>query len=239
MTARKRVSKREREARAEPTTVEQQQADGRILPSESQRARVWELHLRGIPKTRIARTVGIHYETVRKIIRSCYGEIAEERKLTTARKLDGAVARWRLVQEQAWLDHDEDDARERLVLEMSLVGGNLVELAKDAGVEGADVPSVAPSGGRKPRDSNAPVRFQSQRSQYLRIILDAEKEIARLEGLYEGILDVDGAVGFVVIRREQSSQSEDSPKGQSGQIATSAPNTMLPAPADTSPDGVA
>jgi hypothetical protein len=234
MTARKRVSKREREARAEPTTVEQQQADGRILPSESQRARVWELHLRGIPKTRIARTVGIHYETVRKIIRSCYGEIAEERKLTTARKLDGAVARWRLVQEQAWLDHDEDDARERLVLEMSLVGGNLVELAKDAGVESAG----APAGSRKPRDSNAPVRFQSQRSQYLRIILDAEKEIARLEGLYEGILDVDGAVGFVVVRRDQSSQS-DSPSGQSGQIASSVAMAAIQPPSENPTGGEA
>ena len=147
--------------------------------------------------------------------------LAEERKRSNARKLDGAVGRMRRLQEQAWADNDEDDRRERQVLAL----GQQPQPAAD-GKDGKDA-----------RQSNASIKYQSQRSQYLRIILDAEKEIARLEGLYEGMLDVDGAVGFVVIRRDQSTQS-DSQSMQSGQIATSAPNRALPAPADTLTDGV-
>jgi len=217
MTARKRVSKSEREARAEPTTA-QQQASIQQFPAESSRARVWELHLRGMSKVRIAAAVGLNRETVAKIIQRCYAEIAPERKVSPARKLDAAVARWRLVQEQAWADHDADDERERQVLGLPF------------STPAEDGPP------RKGSESNVTVRYQSQRSQYLRIILDAEKEIARLEGLYENILDVDGAVGFVVIRRDSQGQS-DTAIGQSGQIASSARYRAIPAPADTSQDG--
>ena len=206
MAARKR-DKREREAIAEPTETEQ--ADGRILPSETQRARVWELHLRGVPKTRIARLVGIHYETVRKIIMACYAEVAEERKLTTARKLGEAVQRMRLVQEQAWSDHDADDEREQRVLALSLA-----QAAADTNTKET----------KEVRPSNVSIRYQSQRSQYLRIILDAEKEIARLEGLYEGLLDVEDAAVFRI--------TKISPEAAS---ALSAANRRsLPAPAESS-----
>ena len=47
------------------------------------------------------------------------------------------------------------------------------------------------------------VRYQSQRSRYLRIILDAEKEIARLEGLYESRADGGGEVVFRVVERRE------------------------------------
>ena len=57
------------------------------------------------------------------------------------------------------------------------------------------------------------------------MFLDAEKEIARLEGLYEGILDVDGAVGFVVIRRD----------GQGYQTATAVKAARLPRQLATGP----
>lgn len=42
-------------------------------------------------------------------------------------------------------------------------------------------------------------RYQSQRSQYLRVIVDAEKEIARLEGLYEATDAGEGAVEFRIL----------------------------------------
>lgn len=140
--------------------------------------------------------------------------LAEERKRSSARKLDGAVGRMRRLQEQAWADHDADDERERQVLALG----------------------QQPSDTHEGKPSNVSIRFQSQRSQYLRIILDAEKEIARLEGLYEGMLDVDGAVGFVVIRRDQSDKS-DTPNSQSGQIASSATLTGIPAPASDTVGG--
>lgn len=208
MATRKSQTKREREATAEPTP---EQAGVQQFPAESSRARVWQLHLRGMSKVRIAAAVGLNRETVAKIIQQCYRDIAPERKISPARKLDAAVARWRLVQEQAWADHDADDERERQVLALG----------------------EQPSDGKDARPSNVTVRFQSQRSQYLRIILDAEKEIARLEGLYENILDVDGAVGFVVVKRDPASQSDsssDSLRGQSGQIALSARLAGIPAP---------
>jgi hypothetical protein len=128
-----------------------QQASIQQFPAESLRARVWEMHLQGVPKRRIAEMVDLNRETVARIIQRCYREIAPERKVSPARMLDMAVARMRHVEAQAWVDHDTDD------------GGH--------------------------------------RSQLLRLVLDVEKEIARLEGLYEvGALDAgegDVTVTFV------------------------------------------
>jgi hypothetical protein len=235
MTARKsqRAAKREREALAEPTPVTQEQPENQASvqqsPAEIARTRVWELHLRGLPKVRIAAEVNLDRGTVAKIINESYKEVAAERKVSNARKLNEAVARWRRLQEQAWNDHDADDERERQVLALGS-GGQQSQQSQPLSAEMKD--------GMDARPSNVSIRFQSQRSQYLRIILDAEKEIARLEGLYENILDVDGAVGFVVVKREQPSQS-DSPNSQSGQIATSATHSASQPRSDTSPDSAA
>jgi hypothetical protein len=72
-------------------------------------------------------------------------------------RIEEAVARLRLVQAQAWADHDADEARERLVL--GLVARGQADRA----------------------------RYQSQWAQYLRVVLEAEKEIARLDGLCEAL----------------------------------------------------
>jgi hypothetical protein len=114
-------------------------------------ARMWEMYLRGVPKTRIAMALGIERHTVARHLRAMYREVAEERKSSNARKLDMAVARMRLVEVQAWADHDADD------------GG--------------------------------------QRSRHLRLVLDVEREIARLEGLYEVALDDGGGEVVFTIRR--------------------------------------
>ena len=210
-------TKREREPLGEPTT---EQASEYHHIAESSRAQAWEMHLRGIPRTRIAVALGINRATVAKIINGYYAETATERKISAARKLDGAVQRMRRLQEQAWADHDADDEREQAVLALASSPDG------ENGSDGASEPDGNDPGMRKRgRESNGPsvtVRYQSQRSQYLRIILDAEKEIARLEGLYDSLLDVEGAVGFVVIREAKGAQS--------GQIATSATLRGIPAP---------
>jgi hypothetical protein len=142
------------------------------------------MYLNGTPRVRIARALGLDRETVSRYIRACYAEVGDERRMTLARKLDGAVARWRRVQEQAWADHDADDERERRALEEALA--RLADGAK---------------GSTKAKARAA--RYQSQRSRYLRVILDAEKEIARLEGLYESRADGGGEVVFRVVERRE------------------------------------
>jgi Homeodomain-like domain-containing protein len=117
------------------------------------RARVWELHLRGVPKRRIAEAVGINRETVSRWLAAELGPVQREGKRERERQLAEAIARLRRTQEQAWNDHDADDARERA----------FIEAAK----------------------AQPGARYQSQRAQYLRVIVDAEKEIARLLGLYD------------------------------------------------------
>ena len=126
------------------------------------RTRVWELHLRGLPRTRIAEQVGLNRQTVGRYIAACLREMGAEQREQREQMLASAVARMRRVQEQAWADHDADDEREVGVLRRAVPGS----------------------------------RYQSQRGQYLRVILDAEREIARLRGLYEAGLAVDGAVVF-------------------------------------------
>lgn len=112
--------------------------------------RMWEMFLRGVPKSRIAETLGIERHTVARHLRAMYREVAEERRISNARKLDMAVARMRLVEERAW--DSLDDA-----------GGHPY--------------------------------------QYLRVILEVEKAIARLEGLYEVALDDDGGEVVVTFRK--------------------------------------
>jgi hypothetical protein len=138
-----------------------QQAGIQQFPAESLRARVWEMHLQGVPKRRIAEMVDLNRETVARIIQRCYTEIAPERKVSPARMLDMAVARMRHVEAQAWSDHDADD------------GGH--------------------------------------RSQLLRLALDVEKEIARLEGLYEvGALDAgEGDVTVTFVKLGERSGDAD------------------------------
>jgi hypothetical protein len=196
--------------------METEQAGIQQTPAEMARARVWELHLRGLPKVRIAQAVNLDRGTVAKLITACYADIADERRRDAKRKLDGAVQRMRLVQEQAWNDHDADDERERQVLALSVaqVTPQVADASDDSDA--------------KARHNSAPsavsIRYQSQRSQYLRIILDAEKEIARLEGLYEGLLDVEGAAVFRI--------TKISPEAAS---ALSAANRRtLPPPAESS-----
>lgn len=142
--------------------------------SDDLRLRVWDLHLRGVPKARIAREVGLHRNTIARYIAQDYRDVGADVKANRKRKLLAAVARMRRIQEQAWNDHDADDARERSIIEATLNG--------------------QPGGN---------TRYQSQRGHYLRVILDAEKEIARLEGLYEAPGEAEEpAVIFRIIREE-------------------------------------
>lgn len=213
MAARKsqRAAKREREATAEPTTANQEQAGVQQSPAEMARTRVWELHLRGLPKVRIAAAVNLDRGTVAKIINQSYAEVAAERKVSNARKLNEAVSRWRRLQEQAWADHDADDEREQSVLALAIAQVDHLSDRKEA------------------RTSSPTIRFQSQRSQYLRIILDAEKEIARLEGLYEGIFDGDAGAVF---RIQKLSQDDV--------VRLSGANRAIPAPqSESQSDGEA
>jgi hypothetical protein len=155
------------------------------------RTRVWELHLRGLPRTRIAEQVGLNRQTVGRYIAVCLREMGAEQRQKRRQMLAAAVARMRRVQQQAWEDHDADDERERSVLALVLGEGS------SSGSEQGD------GHGEREREragGRMMARYQSQRSQYLRVILDAEREIARLCGLYEAGLAVDAAVVFRIER---------------------------------------
>jgi len=171
-------------AQRSPRRTVKKQADDRQLPAteegrahaseasaplpDDQRERVWELHLRGVSQRQISAQLDLHRDTVKRLVQEGYRQFGAERRARMKRGLDGAVARFRRVQQQAWVDHDADDERERAVLEKAEYGA----------------------------------RYTSQRSAYLRLILDAEKEIARLEGLYaDDAPDVLGVL-FQVIRVE-------------------------------------
>lgn len=161
------------------------------------RTRVWELHLRGLPRTRIAEQVGLNRQTVGRYIAACLREqMGAEQREQRERMLASAVARMRRVQEQAWADHDADDERERAVL--ALVVGEAGAI--DGGEAQGEKRDERERGGERGSGGRIMARYQSQRAQYLRVILDAEREIARLHGLYEAGAAVDGAIVFRIER---------------------------------------
>lgn len=140
----------------------------------------------------IALRLSLNRKVVARLLGECEREFGAERRARLKRKLEGAIARMRHIQSQAWDDHDADDAREQAIIKAS-------------------------------SEETSGMRYQSQRSQYLRLALDAEKEIARLEGLYEGLLDVEGA--GAVFRIQKLSESDVA--------ALSARNSKrLPSPAE-------
>lgn len=168
------------------------------------RDRVWEMHLRGVPKARIARELGIDRETVTRHIKACYAESGRDLKAERTRKLDAAIIRLRRIQEQAWDYCDADDERERSVLALMLSGE--AEPSEGNGEK---------SGSKNNNKGRSMVRYQSQRSQYLRVVLEAEKEIARLEGLYEALGEDVGTVTFRFVR-------EGHPTEQGGAVVATA-----------------
>ena len=134
----------------------------------------------------------------------------------------------RRIQEQAWDDHDADDERERQVLALTFAQAQAAQ---------SQAPDSDAEPSRKGRESSVSVKYQSQRSQYLRIILDAEKEIARLEGLYEGLLDADAAVAVTFIKLTDADIQRGRLSGQSGLLAPSARLAAIPAPRVDQSDG--
>lgn len=168
--------------------------------TEDVRARAWEMYLTGMPKSRIAVALALDRETVSRYIRKCYAEVADERRMTLARKLDEAIMRMRRVQVQAWADHDADEERECQALATAIERAQAVPEGSggsdDSGRLGAK------SRLRRGSPSQVTIRFHSQRAQYLRVILDALKEIARLEGLYEVGRGVESEVVFSIGKRE-------------------------------------
>jgi hypothetical protein len=127
-----------------------------VVVAEDQVQRALVLWLRGESYAAIGRTLGVHRQTAAELVRQAYAEVRESADVSGRQMVAEAVERMRGVQRQAWADHDADEEREVALLERALAGQ----------LEG--------------------VRIQSQRAQYLKVILEAEKEIARLQGLYDG-----------------------------------------------------
>jgi hypothetical protein len=127
-----------------------------VVVAEDQVQRALALWLRGESYAGIGRHLGVHRQTAAELVRQAYAEVRESGDLSGRQMVAEAVERMRTVQRQAWADHDADEEREVVLLERALAGG----------LES--------------------VKIQSQRAQYLRVILEAEKEIARLQGLYDG-----------------------------------------------------
>jgi hypothetical protein len=159
------------------------------------RAAVWRRHLRGESFSAISRALDLNARSVSRIVRACYQELGRDRKAVLAAALDESIERLRAVQRQAWSDHDEDDQRERAALASALDGrGDEKGGRKGKGARPA----------RSARGDGA--RFTSQRAQYLRVALDAEREIARLRGLYGAVIpEMDATVVFRIERVEPAS----------------------------------
>ena len=141
--------------------------------TEPQRVRVWDLYLRGWSCKHIAAEVGINHVTARRIINQSYRDMGYDRKKTLEEKLAVAVERMRLVQRQAWIDHDQEvEDAEQIAPRRSRRGRK-----------------AATNSSEQPADAMPPMvtRRGVQRALFLRIVMDAELEIARLEGLYEGL----------------------------------------------------
>ncbi len=169
------------EGTEETPRVERRPAKRDYTPMwEARWQQVWELHLRGWSRAHIARETGLTARTVTRIVKRQYVDVGYNREATLEEKLTAAIERMRHVQRQAWADHDEDAEHERQVLAAMGVG------AAPAGGDGAEKWEIGP------------VRYQSQRAQYLRVILDAEREIARLQGLYEGLLGAGATTTYVL-----------------------------------------
>ncbi len=165
--------------------------------------RAARLYLQGRRVAEVADELGVSETTVRRWTRRALLTLAEEERSAQATRLERGIESQRAVAAAAWEAYE----RERQ-LDEALLRGELDQVRRRAirgtrhradtpdSAEDADCPPVAIEEYERPKRS-------AQGPRYLSVALAAQREVARLQGLYARLEQPERAVRITISRRAE------------------------------------
>ena len=176
------------------------------------------LYLRGRRVAEVAAELAVSETTVRRWTRQALLNLAEEEREAQVTRLERAIESQRAVAAAAWEAYE----RERR-LDEALLRGELDSVRRRAirgrrqrtdprdDADDTDCPPLAMEEYERPKRS-------AQGPRYLSVALAAQREVARLQGLYARLEQPDRAVRITISRRPDGSENhapvEDAPRDE-------------------------
>jgi hypothetical protein len=195
----------------------------------SPREQAFALYCRGLRSPAIAARLGLPERTIRRWLRAIRADVASLRHADRAAELTRAIERHRAVVAAAWDAYD----RERQI-EDALLAGHYDRPRRRAYYPSTDPDSVSPSRfrgrGQGERSSLLYEDFErphrlNHGPRYLAIIVAAQREIARLQGLYDLLAEQPPANIQITITRRPDGPENLPPEARLHPIAPALPFT--------------
>ena len=173
--------------------------------------RAARLYLQGRRVAEVAAELAVSETTVRRWTRQALLTLAEEERSAQATRLERAIESQRAVAAAAWEAYE----RERQ-LDEALLRGDLDHLRRRA-IRGGRHRTDAPNGRDVRDDGDCPPlameeyerpKRSAQGPRYLSVALAAQREVARLQGLYARLGQSDQAVRITISRRPDGPENQ-------------------------------
>lgn len=161
-------------------------------------------YLQGRRVTEVADSLAVSETTARRWIRRALAELAEDERAAQATQLQRAIESQRAVASAAWEAYERERQLDEALLrgELDAVRRRAIRGPRRAtgaqgdtsGGDDGDCPPIAIEEYQRPKRS-------TQGARYLALALTAQREVARLQGLYARLEQPERAVSITISRR--------------------------------------
>lgn len=161
-------------------------------------------YLQGRRVTEVADSLAVSETTARRWIRRALAELAEDERAAQATQLQRAIEGQRAVASAAWEAYERERQLDEALLrgELDAVRRRAIRGPRRAtgaqgdtsGGDDGDCPPIAIEEYQRPKRS-------TQGARYLALALTAQREVARLQGLYARLEQPERAVSITISRR--------------------------------------
>lgn len=163
-------------------------------------------YLQGRRVTEVADSLAVSETTARRWIRRALAELAEDERAAQATQLQRAIEGQRAVASAAWEAYERERQLDEALLrgELDAVRRRAIRGPRRAtgaqgdtsGGDDGDCPPIAIEEYQRPKRS-------TQGARYLALALTAQREVARLQGLYARLEQPERAVSITISRRPE------------------------------------
>ncbi|HZC04179.1 MAG TPA: hypothetical protein VE338_00920 [Ktedonobacterales bacterium] len=180
-------------------------------PRDERQERAAQMYLQGRRVAEVAAELVVSETTVRRWARQALATLAEEELAAQATRLQRAIESQRAVASAAWEAYERERQLDEALLRGELdhvrrraIRGRRREPGVPASADDADCPPLAMEEYERPRRS-------AQGPRYLAVALAAQREVARLQGLYARLEQPDRAAIRITISRRPEGPENQAP----------------------------